>query len=179
MKNARTGWSAAKLASDRPLSKRKEHGPVGEKRPVINGHMACRSCGHDVCDCKWLTYPCPGCGIELSHRANRPTVHECVKQQTQALFDRYRAGDEWADTVFQNAPNRPGFGYFAQYNSLTEHINLMLWKDAGNQLSRREVAITKLADSDDVHLLAWTEWAALHGHYALAEETLAQSRVEK
>jgi hypothetical protein len=87
VKNARTSWNAAKLASERPLSKRKEHAPVGSKAYVTkesNGwHFAtldsgaCSHCGHHVCSCKWLTYPCPGCGIGLSHPANRPTVHEC------------------------------------------------------------------------------------------------------
>ena len=63
MKNARTSWNAARLASERPLSKRKEHAPVGERLSSDVGDdfergrfgdgevSCCEDCGMHICAC--------------------------------------------------------------------------------------------------------------------------------
>ena len=69
MKNARTGWNAAKMASERPLPKRKVHGPVGAfpdpTAPRFSSDPHCGVCKHHVCNCeqRYVNEPevCPGC----------------------------------------------------------------------------------------------------------------------
>jgi hypothetical protein len=125
VKNARTGWNASKLASERPLSKRKVHGPVGPSELIadrnivgflqaerartgldlnnvdVSGGHSC--CGYHVCKCERCA-----CGqltsrhsVELHsmwHRRQQPTDHLPIAM-INALLSAPLGGDERKATM--------------------------------------------------------------------------------
>jgi len=105
MKNARTGWNASRLASERQLSKRKVYAPVGAfpdpTAPRFSSDPHCGVCKYHVCNCeqRYVNAPRPA-PTPVTGRYNPETGNIDIVPVTQPM------------TVFQAFQMRPRHEWF-------------------------------------------------------------------